>query len=302
MCPKKSYNEIKLYIENNGETLLSTEYIKNNEKLEIICSTCHNPYKICWRDYRRNHRCSECFGSKKKTYEEVKNYIENNGDILISTEYINVFSKLEIECGTCKNIFMMNFNTYQAGIRCWTCRNKKIGDGFRLSQEHVEEYIKSCGDELLSKYHTSFTKLQIKCGICKNTYVMSFNNFFSKKRRCRCDKNPIGERTIEKYLRDHNINFETQKTITGCKYKKLLLFDFYLPYYNLLIEFDGKQHMEPLKCFGGVKEFEQVQKRDLIKNVFCIKNKHHLLRIPYTDMNKINTILDNIYKMKLPKM
>lgn len=35
-----------------------------------------------------------------------------------------------------------------------------------------------------------------------------------------------------------------------------LPFDFYLPYYNTCIEYDGVQHFKPIDYFGGEKEFE----------------------------------------------
>lgn len=70
---------------------------------------------------------------------------------------------------------------------------------------------------------------------------------------------------------------------------KKLFFDFYLPDYNICIEYDGQQHFNPI-CFGGkkykdlsIKTFENTIKRDSIKNIFCEKNNIKLLRISYKD-------------------
>ncbi len=43
-----------------------------------------------------------------------------------------------------------------------------------------------------------------------------------------------------------NIEFEQQKTFDGCKMKYLLRFDFYIPCLNIAIEYNGKQHYEPI--------------------------------------------------------
>ena len=48
----------------------------------------------------------------------------------------------------------------------------------------------------------------------------------------------------DKILEFLNIKYEEQKTFEGLKYIGKLRFDFYLPDYNLCIEFQGKQHYE----------------------------------------------------------
>lgn len=50
---------------------------------------------------------------------------------------------------------------------------------------------------------------------------------------------------------------------------------------NFLIENDGRQHYESVDYFGGEKCFRDVQKRDKIKNDYCILNNIPLLRLPY---------------------
>ena len=67
-------------------------------------------------------------------------------------------------------------------------------------------------------------------------------------------------------------------------------FDFYLPDYNMCIEYDGIQHFEPTECFGGEKRFLETQQNDLIKTRYCEQNDIILLRIRYNE--NINEILD----------
>jgi very-short-patch-repair endonuclease len=100
-----------------------------------------------------------------------------------------------------------------------------------------------------------------------------------------------GEKLILEYLEINNINFETQKKFNGCKNKKHLPFDFYLPDYNMCIEFDGEQHYKPYRFEKDDTILKIRQKRDNIKNQYCIKNNIKLIRIPYWDYNKIHDIL-----------
>ena len=110
---------------------------------------------------------------------------------------------------------------------------------------------------------------------------------------CGCPKcySSSGERRIRLYLEKHNLDFIEQMKFEDCKFELPLLFDFYLPDYNLLIEFDGRQHFEPVDYFGGKEELLKTQKRDMIKNEFAVRQKIKLLRISYKDKKDIEKIL-----------
>ena len=58
-----------------------------------------------------------------------------------------------------------------------------------------------------------------------------------------------------------------------------------------IIEFDGRQHFEPIEYFGGVNAFEIGKIRDKIKNEWCKEKGFPLLRIPYYDRKYIDIIL-----------
>ncbi len=110
---------------------------------------------------------------------------------------------------------------------------------------------------------------------------------------CRSCNSSRGERQIAKFLNDNKIIFTTQQDFDGCIYVNKLLFDFYLPDKNLCIEYDGIQHFEPVKIFGGIEGFKQQQKRDKIKDVFCKSKNIKLIRISYKD--DVIKILNEIF-------
>lgn len=75
-------------------------------------------------------------------------------------------------------------------------------------------------------------------------------------------------------------------------------FDFYLPLYNAVIEYDGEQHFYPVDFAGRGEEwakhqFEITQKRDNIKNNYCHTNHINLLRIPYYEKPHMKDIITN---------
>lgn len=67
-----------------------------------------------------------------------------------------------------------------------------------------------------------------------------------------------------------------------------MLIDFYLPDYDLYIEYNGEQHYHPIKHFGGENKLESQKRNDNLKRSL-LKNK--LLEIPYTCFDKIEQIL-----------
>lgn len=84
-----------------------------------------------------------------------------------------------------------------------------------------------------------------------------------------------------------------------------LRFDFYLPEYNLCIEFNGQQHYEPVvfrhnksiskeeKLKQAQEKFKRGQENDEKKIQYCKQNNIELLIIPYYEKEDIETIIKN---------
>lgn len=109
-------------------------------------------------------------------------------------------------------------------------------------------------------------------------------------------KESKGEAIIKQTLMNLCVEFEREKKFDGCRNVKLLPFDFYLPQWNIAIEFDGEHHFR-FKGFwnGGRTTLEVTQKNDRIKNNYCKKNKIKLIRFPFNMVNKIEKIIQQEY-------
>lgn len=107
---------------------------------------------------------------------------------------------------------------------------------------------------------------------------------------CGCIKKSIGEMNIEKILQENNIPFQTQVTFPDLKNIKSLRYDFgiYDPMTNSLVrlvEFDGIQHFKEQEYFSHT--LEENQTNDIIKNDYARSKNIPLVRIPYTERDKI---------------
>ena len=193
--------------------------------------------------------------------------------------------------------FKQTPNTHLSGSGCMECGYEK--NGVRLNSE---DFFNKCKEIHNNKYKYD-----------ENSYTTTMDNitiFCEKHGRfdqrasahlyagCGCPRcrESVGESKIRAHLENNNINFEQEKSFDNCFYKGKLLFDFYLPDYNLCVEFDGIQHFKPMEFFGGVDGYTDITKRDSIKNKFCEDNNIKLLRISYKDIKKINKILSEFLK------
>lgn len=108
-----------------------------------------------------------------------------------------------------------------------------------------------------------------------------------------------GEANIRRWLLKHDIINFKQDEVTlpnenpRCK-RQFLRPDFWLPDYNLFIEYNGEQHYEDVDYFFDDNfTFEDQQIRDQTLRDYCRKNNIQLLEIPYTEFDKIDEILTN---------
>ena len=95
----------------------------------------------------------------------------------------------------------------------------------------------------------------------------------------------------------NHILFYKEYGFNDCKGvgNKKLRFDFYLPDYNTLIEYDGEQHFKPIEYFGGEEKYNILKNNDEIKNKYCKTHKINLIRIPYTfSENEVKKIILSI--------
>lgn len=114
-----------------------------------------------------------------------------------------------------------------------------------------------------------------------------------------------GEKKIIDYLFSNNITFEVQKTFDDCRGRNNrvpLRFDFFLPEYNILLEYDGEHHYDPVnKGWRAKYTHERTKINDEIKDNYIRAKGLGLLRIPYWEFDEIENILGKVLDECRPK-
>ena len=101
---------------------------------------------------------------------------------------------------------------------------------------------------------------------------------------------------VNSILTKWGYKFEQQKRFQDCKDEIPLPFDFYLPEYNICIEYDGEQHYEngrfKWRENGKRKNsFRTTKLHDAIKDEYCSTHKIPLIRIPYWESDDMESFL-----------
>ena len=137
---------------------------------------------------------------------------------------------------------------------------------------------------------TNRPQWECKCS-CGNIAYISTSNLTRPSGStisCGCVKSK-GEERIILSLIQAQIPFITQKRFENCIFPETgyqLVFDFFLPEQNILIEYDGEQHFHEIDHdrYG----YKGIVSRDNYKNQWCKENNIPLIRIPYTEYSNID--------------
>ena len=276
------------------------DYINMRTKTYHYCNKHKVEFETTPDNALRGRGCSECgkekyHASRARTTNEYISLVKDiNPDIEVLGEYVSNSTPILHRCR--KHNVEWNAIPYGilSGGGCQECKCEKIADSKRKTHEQYVEELKEVNPdvEVIEKYIDCDTPILHKCK--KDGYewrIRPANLLIGYN--CPVCGESRGERKIRHWLEKNNISYIYQHKYEDCKDVNPLPFDFYLPTYNILIEYDGEQHFKPIEYFGGQEKFELQQKHDKIKNEYCEKNNIPLLRIPYFKYNNIEEELNN---------
>lgn len=147
----------------------------------------------------------------------------------------------------------------------------------------------------LDSYQGAYVKLRVKHNKCGFVFKVCPHDFYKGSGCPKCNSSK-GEKFIRSYLVNNHIKFEQEKEFRGLKDSLPLRFDFYLPDYNTVIEYDGIQHYVPQEWMGGEKKFKKQKYHDGLKNIYCSKYGIRLIRISYR-YNTFDKVKERLDKM-----
>jgi hypothetical protein len=287
---KKDFNQLVIkanQIHNNKYDY--SKFIYNNviEKSIILCPIHKEFYQSMYTHIHKQHGCPKCAleNSKLDFNDVVKrfNVVHNDKYDYSKFIYVNANTKGIIICPT-HGEFKQNINSHL---------NSKYGCPECIKENHIPKF-----EDLLSKsniihnYFYNYSKFVYINASTKSIIICPKHGEFlqnmgshSSGAGCPICNKSHGEKTIMSILNKYNIKYIVEHTyddLLGVSNKSKLKFDFYLPDYNVLIEFQGKHHYEP--------NYKKL--KDKAWDKFQIVAKHDKMKLDYCK-NKRNTIVRN---------
>lgn len=280
------------------------QYINSHTKVNIKCNKCGRHFWQTPNSHLNGNNCPICgnYYIDSDMFKKRAAKVHNNKYNYDKTIYVSANKKVLITCPI-HGDFLQTPRSHTSGAGCPVCgkelnviSKRYTKDSFiKASQKvHGDKY-----DYSQVQYKNGFIKVLIGCR--KHGYFLQ--QPYSHLAGCGCPKckRSIGEDKIALYLERNGIEYEDQYLIYNedlfCKNKRIFI-DFYIPWKNLFIEFNGSQHYKREKYFEERRSFEEQKNRDDAIKTYCKQHGIGLLEIPYTKLKNIDEVLDKALKGK----
>lgn len=313
--PKKiTYEKVKQEFENRGYILLETKYVNALTKMRYICKK--HPdivQEIKYNGLQQGRGCKKCgyeivsnkLRQQKKTpYHIAQHKFEEAGLTLLTSEedYMATSNPImQFICSCSPELIQQKtWSAFQQTPHCSRCINEKVNMIRR--KEHYDEFVHRC----IEKGYTSLSTLEDYINVAtpmkylcvkhgEQTITLSH---LREGKGCPICNESKGEAIIRLWLSNHNIDYIPQKRFDDLynKSKKAKLsYDFYIPDYNMLIEYQGEFHDGTINkinsCLQTKDDLISQQQRDSLKRQYAKEHDYQLLEIWYWDFDNIESIL-----------
>ena len=284
-------------------------YTKAREKLLVKCKIHNNEYYSTPDNLLRGRGCPICGRERikqktKKDFNDIKREFELRGTTLLSTEEeINSLTtdRLRYLCPIHGEQTIL-WGNFRKGAGCRKCADEE--NSLRMRKEtwtKIQKYFEYSEYKLLSTFD-EYVGANISCLRClcekHGEFTISWTNL-NKFEGCPICNSSSGERKIFSFLKSNNLQFQHPyrfDDLIGVGGKKLS-YDFYLPDYKLLIEYQGQQHEMPINFYNGIsndvvnQNFTKQKEHDERKKKYANEHNYSLLEIWYYDFYNIEDIL-----------
>lgn len=302
--------------------------VTNNGKSKYVINDVEGYYYFVDITSIKEYKLCKFHISNPYTIHNIKLWLKLNNKPfeLLSDKYEGNKAKLLWKClkKECNEIFQASWINIISETGCSYCAGKQVGLSNCLATKYphfIAEWHPTKNGDLTpyditygSEKHvwwkcsnghewmqTPNNRTNIKCGCpeCnKSKGEEKINTLFIKYNFIKIKQNDYDNSTsIDKITNKYFIYQSTFKDLLGIG-NGLLSYDFYLPQYNLLIEYQGEQHERYIHGFHkSKKDFEKQLEHDRRKHEYAKNNNINLLVIWYKDFDSIEeTLINNIIK------
>ena len=278
-------------------------YLGKEIKIRFQCliENCNYIWQTRPDDIFTGHGCPKCVNLIKLTNEIVDQRLQHR-NITRLDDISNNKTKIHFQCCICNYIWKTSpdavLNKNKTGCaKCSKC--------LKLTNEVIDQKLQNRNIIRLDDYVSCLTQTNFQCTICNCVWTTTANSVLNTNKtgcpNCSACKN---EKLVGSILKRNNIVVETHKQISKIidGENRRMFVDFYIESANTIIEYNGRQHYEPIqfnKMNAKIAEdnFIKQQERDLYLQQFCDLNKICLIWIDgrkYTNLKLERYAIDQI--------
>ncbi len=271
-----------------GKLLIKEYYFENNKSYFNCVCDCGNTIKILTSGFKkkRHMNCGKCDSQELigKKYGKL---------LVIDTFYRRnkqgsnkLWCKCICDCGNNVNIRAQNIKD-NSSHSCGKCRELELV-GKKFGQLKVVDTFYKINSR---NKNDLWCKCICDCGKELDVIAKNLTRKKSPQISCGCIKTSKGQFLIENWLKDNNIFFTTEENFNKNDELRTgkwsyLRYDIYIPQKNIIIEYDGIQHFEPVEMWGGEKTLKETQAHDNLKNQWANEHGIQLVRFNYKHSNE----------------
>lgn len=249
--------------------------------------------------------------SDKYTLDEVKEKIklEHSNIIVLSSEYFGNKKPLKLQCLKDGYVWSARLNNLMSGWGCPKCSGKikYTLESFIEKMKKVNPNIKVIDPHYIGTHH----KIQVKCLNCQIEWKVKPNKLLTGRGCQHCYRKM--EPHIRNLLKLHlgylpqrkNIKNIEIKNELGDTIRKSVIIDFYFKHNDTqyFMEYNGLQHYQAVKYFGGIElgkiKFQNQLIRDKWVYDYCKENNIELVVVDgriYNTYNKLEKFINMFFR------
>lgn len=301
---RKSNEQFLLELSCVTNTIIPLEPYKGAlEKIWVQCSECGNKWHVEPHSLLQGKGCNVCSSirggiKQRKPHDQfVSELYEKYPNLVVNSRYTTMHHNINFTCLDCHNTFdrIAADIFYNGGCPICNVNNLPQRQPKSIDQFLDDLYRINRDVIYLDGYTKASEKLHVKCKICGHDWWVVGTSLTSGFGCPICNMSH-GERKIKDYLNNGAYTYISQKTfeeLVGVGGGNLS-YDFYLPEYNLLIEYQGEYHDGTAKMQTEIAFLKQ-KEHDKRKRQYADKHNIQLLEIWYYEYNNIEIILNNYF-------
>jgi hypothetical protein len=292
---KKRYVDLATRVHDGKYGYGNVIYVNSTEKVEIDCPS-HGPFwQGLYAHAKRGTACPSCTSQADRLTQDQfihQAHIVHGGRYRYDkTQYVTMASMVTITCPKHGDL-IQRAGSHLQGNGCIKCHRESQLlplDKFieKAKAIHSDSYDYSKVD-----YQGNKKPVEIICTV-HGSFWQRPNTHISSGNGCQLCQESKGERAVEVFLKKYGIAYIREHRIAPHLYR----YDFYLPDFEIFIEFNGKQHYTPVELFGGEAGYLATVERDRLKSLLVKQHGGRLVVL--THVNLKDGVLEDVLVQRL---